>query len=507
MGLLDRFRKNDDAQAQAEYLKLVPTPVMAVDREMNVVYMNPAGATVTGVSPEECLGRKCYTLFQTDHCQTARCAVRRAMLEDAKVEERTVSHARGQNIPIQYVGRPVKDDAGNIIGAIEYVADMSATYRVVDQVKEVSVGLAGASKQLSSAADQSAQAANQVAAVIQQVASSAAQQTESVTSATTTVEQVTRAIGGVARGAQEQAAVIGQSVDITASISTTVRHVAVNAQAGAQSAIEAAQSAHTGAQTVKKTIKGMENIKDKVTLSAQKVREMGQRSEQIGVIVDTIDDIASQTNLLALNAAIEAARAGEHGKGFAVVADEVRKLAENSAAATREIAGLIKEVQRTVSEAVRAMEEGATEVEAGVIQSDEAGQTLDTILVAAEAVSRQVEEIATSALQMDTSVNQLVNAMDNVSAVVEENTAATEEMAAGANEVSRVMEDITSTAEENSAASEEVSASVVVAQFERTGGRVQREAEWTTVSMVPAATGEGDGRQRRDPSTTYKAWS
>jgi methyl-accepting chemotaxis protein len=192
----------------------------------------------------------------------------------------------------------------------------------------------------------------------------------------------------------------------------------------------------------------MESIKAKVGLSAQKVAEMGQRSEQIGAIVETIDDIASQTNLLALNAAIEAARAGEHGKGFAVVADEVRKLAEKSATATQEIAGLIKGIQYTVNEAVSAMDEGAAEVETGVARANESGQALADILDAAQQVSRQVEEIASAAQQMNASADELIGAMDSVSAVVEENTAATEEMAAQVEEVTASAQSLNAMAQE-----------------------------------------------------------
>ena len=275
-------------------------------------------------------------------------------------------------------------------------------------------------------------------------------QVEALDMSNASVKEMGNAITGLAQGAQEQATAASTATNFTSSINKAIEQVTHNINAASQGSQNAAAAAQVGVETVAKTVRGMQNIKEKVDLSAQRMQEMGNRSSQIGNIVETIEDIASQTNLLALNAAIEAARAGEQGRGFAVVADEVRKLAEKSASATRDISGLIRGIQQSVKEAIEAMEVGAREVDLGVSRAGEAGKALQDILSAAEAVRQQTEEAAREAVTMHSAANKLVSAMESVSAVIEENTASTEEMSANSSEVGQSIDKIANLSHANS---------------------------------------------------------
>lgn len=359
--------------------------------------------------------------------------------------------------------RSEKDELGNAFHC------MTANLRkVVDHIQRGASDVAAASAQLGSTTEQTAGAAQQVTQTIQQVAEGANQQAESVSSATSNVEQMAQAAEGIAKGAQEQAAAIQQASALIAEVASLVGLAERAAGAVNEAGGRAADAARQGMTSAEQMSRGMATIQMRTSEAAEKVQAMGARSAEIGRIVEMIDDIADKTDMLALNAAVEAARAGEHGRGFAVVADQVRKLAEDSKAATREIGEVIKRVQEMVKEVVVAMAGSAAEVDSGAAIAEGSKRTLEEILVAVEEVAGLTEENAAALAQVRDKNDGVVATIESVSAVVEENTASAEEMAAASGEMTEAVQGVASVSEENSAAAQEVCAATeeVTAQVE-----------------------------------------
>ena len=358
------------------------------------------------------------------------------------------------DLTVEAKPRSENDALGNALSNM--IASMR---RLIGQLGNTANGMTDAGSQLSSAAEQAGKATQGIASSSQEVARGADEQSRSVEQTTSSMSQLTSAIDQIARGGQEQAESVGQASSIVNQVSTAINEVAGNAQSAAEGSREASEAANNGAEMVKQTVDGMGRIRGAVEIASTQISDLGTQSDEIGKIVAVIDDIAAQTNLLALNAAIEAARAGEQGRGFAVVADEVRGLAERVTDATKEIANLIDNIQKGVAESIKAVEEGTREVGDGVQLAEQAGEAINNILEGIQRVGGQIEQISASAEQVSASSDEMVKNIDNVNSIAEQNSASTEEMAANSTEVSKAIEAIASITEQNTASTQQVSAS------------------------------------------------
>ncbi len=246
----------------------------------------------------------------------------------------------------------------------------------------------------------------------------------------------------MAHGAEEMASQATTVSTAGEEMAATASDIANNCHLAADGAQKATDAARAGAEVVDKTVDIMNKIAGKVQTSAETVESLGARSDQIGTIIGTIEDIADQTNLLALNAAIEAARAGEQGRGFAVVADEVRALAERTTKATREIGEMIKTIQSETKGAVIAMEEGVREVEAGRSEAARSGEALMHILDQVNNVAMQVSQIATAAEEQTATTNEMSGNILMINEVVQNTAHGADESVTAADKLAKLAEEL-----------------------------------------------------------------
>ncbi len=266
--------------------------------------------------------------------------------------------------------------------------------------------------------------------------------TDAVEATASASSQISSSTEEMAAGSQEQSSQAAEVATAVEEMTKTILENSRNALNAVETARNAKQSAEQGGKVVAETVNGMKRIAGVVMKSAETVQELGRSSQQIGEIISVIDDIADQTNLLALNAAIEAARAGEQGRGFAVVADEVRKLAERTTKATKEIATMIKKIQSDTAGAVTSMEEGTKEVNSGITLADKAGKSLHEIVSISQTVTDMITQIATASEEQTTASEQISKNVEAISTVTGETASGTQQVARAAEDLNRLTENL-----------------------------------------------------------------
>jgi methyl-accepting chemotaxis protein len=246
-----------------------------------------------------------------------------------------------------------------------------------------------------------------------------------------TAEEISKGTDTLTSRASQTAAAVEE-------MNATVGQVAQNSGKAASLAQDTVKTAQEGGTVVSSTISGMQQLSEAVSNSATIISDLGKSSDQIGEIVRTIEDIADQTNLLALNAAIEAARAGEQGRGFAVVADEVRKLAERTTKATKEIGDMIRQIQQDTRGAVDSMQQGTQKVTAGVDLVNKTGEALAQIVRMVSESADMIRQIAVASEEQSVATQQIASDIENVAKVTKESSSGAHESAKASQDLSQL---------------------------------------------------------------------
>lgn len=300
--------------------------------------------------------------------------------------------------------------------------------RIILEVRQKSEMVSVSSEELTASTEQTKQASNHIAYAMQEVAA----------------------------GSESQVLNINMSSEVINEMTLSMQQIDKNTGEMSKTAIQATENSLEGGQIIEKAVGQMNNISSTVNQLSEVVQELGEGSQRIGEIIEVITRIADQTNLLALNAAIEAARAGEQGRGFAVVADEVRKLAEQSAGSSQQISLIIRMIQEKTSQAVNSMKEVTNEVYQGISIVHSAGDSFEEIKHSINEVSNQIEHVTSVIHQMSTGSKQVLQSIDVIYKAVEETSAETQNVSSAVEEQLASMEEIAASASSLSDMAEEL---------------------------------------------------
>lgn len=333
-----------------------------------------------------------------------------------KIAAATKQIAAG-NLQIDEVKVKNKDEVGDM--AKSFNAMVQHLRDVVKKVSDHSEQVSIASQELTASAEQTSKATEYIASTVEDVANGAEQQVRSVM-------ETSEGINEISRG---------------------VQHIAESANAVHMAAVDVSKKATKGNTTTKNAVEQMQSIHHSIEDLGELIQTLGSRSNQIGEIVQVISEISAQTNLLALNAAIEAARAGEHGRGFAVVADEVRKLAEQSAHSAEQIAHLIESIQMDTNRVIDSMNKATKEVHQGVNLVTSTGESFAEIQQAIQEVTEKIGDVSAAAEQIASSATQMVETVKLISQVAENAAANTQNVSSATEEQLASMEEITASSQ------------------------------------------------------------
>jgi methyl-accepting chemotaxis protein len=407
---------------------------------------------------------------------------------DAKGEDEMATLGRSLNEMVANLRRVVDNIQEASVQVASSAGEISANARLIMQgaqgqaqaAEETSTSMeemaasiqtvAGSAQGLASYVEETSSSITEMGASIEQVARSGGTLAQTVTEASATIEQMTVSIDQMARDLESLAGTVNETTATVEEMAAFIASVAQNAEALGDAAARASatvsgmagavndvakiaseadrisarasEDARTGGEAVARTVDGMKAISENMENTARVITGLGRRSQEIGRILEVIEEIADQTNLLALNAAIEAARAGEAGRGFAVVADEVRKLAERSVEAAKEIGEVVGKVQQETTDAVEVARSGAAEAKQGIALADKAGAALRNIIESVSRSSELMGEIAEATQKQSQASSEVLDTVSRMNAATSHVTQAVREQAEGSKQIRAAMENI-----------------------------------------------------------------
>jgi len=363
-------------------LNSIPTPIMSRDTEYNITYLNPAGAELVGLTPDEAIGRKCFELFKTTVCKSEKCVCNQAMKLDAIYKSKDAAKPNGKSLVVNHVGSPIKDAKGNIKGALEYMVDVTMQNEVEDVMATTSTKIATVVEEVKEKMDFVSDNMHLMGSMLD--------------SSFKTLDKSVSTVESMMSDAKDMN-------DLTKKSSSMAKEVSIDARKTKDASEKASEKLIT--------------MGESINSCNTQVAELVEHLQEISSFVDIIKDISSQTNLLAFNAAIEAARAGDAGRGFAVVADEVRKLAENSSKSAVDISNIVKTIEKDSTETLSSMKDGVKLLNEGTSVIQQTLKSLDHITQGIGTINDSIENINE---RSETLAKESSEVMDNINVVMDE---------------------------------------------------------------------------------------